>query len=191
MMPLPLSLMYNSPLGTRLEVGRNIYARIGAQLRNNIDFQRQFQLLTLYAADVNEQMARMDLGSCCCRCAAQPSGGCCSLTIAAETDAIQICMNLLAGIDVRQVNTTDNECVYLGDAGCIFVFKPIFCLNYLCGHITDSCNSAELRQLEQLTGRLLTQQYGVEQRILQWMQSDATEVEERLCRRYCQSGLIS
>ena len=177
MMPLPLSLMYNSPLGTRLEVGRTIYARIGARLRKDKDFQQQFQLLTLCAADVNEQMARMDLGSCCCRCAAQPSGGCCSLAIAAETDAIQICMNLLVGIDVRQVNSIDNECVYLGNRGCLFLFKPIFCLNYLCGQITDSSKKEDLRELERLTGRLLTQQYEIERRILQWMQSDSVLIE--------------
>lgn len=162
---LPEKLFYG-PVESRLEVGRTLFLKKGEQLRQNSAIMVELALLQQYAATVNGHMAHMDLGSLCTRCSTLPSGGCCSLAMAGETDAIQISMNLLAGVDVRIVRRDGRDCSFLGASGCIFLFKPIFCLNYLCKHIHDSASPASLAELHRLTGRLLGQQYEVEQLIL-------------------------
>lgn len=166
---LPEHIFYGS-VKSRLEVGHTLFRDYGSQLMHDSVFQHEFRTLQEYASAVNSQMTGMDLGPLCTHCSSRPNGGCCSLTIAAETDAIQICLNLLTGVDVRYVRDDGNECVFLGKTGCIFIFKPIFCLNYNCRHIRESVTAADLGKLEQLTGRLLTKQYEIEQHILSRIQ---------------------
>lgn len=165
-MQIVLDDIYFGSIESRLDVGRTLFHHIGEQLREDHAFQRQFVTLTEYVLAVNEQMSKMGLGPFCTSCSALPSGGCCSLAIAAETDAVQICMNLLAGVNVHSVQNNGNECVFLGSTGCIFIFKPIFCLNYICSKIKNSVAVEDLMELERLTGRLLTQQYEIEKFIL-------------------------
>jgi hypothetical protein len=88
-----------------------------------------------------------------------------------EIDAIQLTLNYLIGVQVEKVNFEDQECCFLGKKGCIFLFKPMFCLNYLCSHIMSSGSEDELRTLEQLTGKLLRLQYRLEQDILRFIET--------------------
>lgn len=119
-----------------------------------------------HSALLQAHMTRMELGTLCANCAAMAMGGCCSSIMAAETDSIQLCINLLAGIDVRRVNNEDGECCYLGPAGCIFQFKPMFCLNYNCHGIRQKLSISDMQNLETLAGRLLGSQYQLENTIL-------------------------
>ena len=63
---------------------------------------------------------------------------------------------------VARVNENPAECCYLGAAGCIFAFKPMFCLNYNCHRIRATAEGAPLRELERLAGILLGSQYALE-----------------------------
>lgn len=158
--------IYSGSVRSRIEVSKRILGDIGEQLRENTVFQEKFTLLKQYAADVNSHMERMNLGSLCTRCSTLPSGGCCSLYMSAETDAIQLSLNALAGVDVRFMRQDGEGCVFLGETGCIFIFKPMFCLNYTCDHIKETGSHSHLQTLEHLSGRLLGKQYQVEQSIL-------------------------
>ena len=111
-------------------------------------------------------MAKMELGTLCGTCTAYPAGGCCSRFMSGEVDAIQLCLNSLAGIEVKIAQLYGQACLFLGELGCIFLFKPMFCLNYTCKHIYDSGTPAGLHELEKLTGQLLGKQYQLEQHIL-------------------------
>jgi hypothetical protein len=79
-------------------------------------------------------------------------------------------MNILAGVDVRIVCDDGTECCFLAETGCILLFKPIFCLNYLCGHIQKESKETELGLLEQRTGTLLSAQGQLEQLFICFLQ---------------------
>jgi hypothetical protein len=89
--------------------------------------------------------------------------------MAGETDELQILINLVAGVDIRVVSHTDDICAFLGNDGCQFLFKPMFCLNYLCRGIRLRTDPLSLRYLEMLTGILLQRQYALEQYLLDWL----------------------
>jgi len=158
--------IYNGTVESRLDTARRLHCRHGEQLQGDAYFQSEFKLLCEAAAAVAGYMTAMNLGPLCSRCAAQPGGGCCSLFMAGETDGLQMLMNLLAGIEVRPVRDDGQECSFLRDSGCLFLFKPMFCLNYNCDHIRRAATPAEMGELERLTGILLTRQYGLEQYLL-------------------------
>jgi len=71
------------------------------------------------------------------------------------------------------VQSSGEECLFLGKKGCIFLFKPMFCLNYNCKHIYDTGTPADLQELEKLTGKLLGKQYQLEQHILNLLDTGA------------------
>jgi hypothetical protein len=164
------SLIYGGAVESRLEYSRTIAGHVQPILETRDTFRDAFQRLQKYANELNRHMSEMDLGSLCSSCAAKPTGGCCSLYMSGETDAVQMSLNILAGLDVRVSCKNGRDCVFLGDSGCIFLFKPMFCLNYNCSHIHKVGRLEDVKQLEQYTGQLLSQQYELEQHILKLLE---------------------
>lgn len=159
-------LLFFSTVEQKREIALTLYGQLSTELLKNEPFQEGLTELLNKAELVNSAMAAMHLGATCQRCATRDGGGCCSAFMAGETDGVQILMNLLAGISFATLNTLPGECCYLGDSGCIFPLKPMFCLNYNCSHIFTSRDRQQVDELMQLTGALLGCQYTMEQRIL-------------------------
>ncbi len=164
------SLLYGGSLKSKLETGRAIVVLLQNDLGQDSTFQKEFSTLKKRATALNSHMVGMNLGDLCSGCAANPDGGCCSRYMSGETDAIQIALNLLAAIDVEFVQSDKAECIYLGEKGCIFTFKPMFCLNYNCSHIHRWSSESEVKQMEYLAGSLLQKQYELEQYIRRRLQ---------------------
>ena len=155
--------IYGGTTESRLSFGYLLYENLGKPL---VGLTTVYQTLARMRTQKNALTAQMQallLGRVCSSCAASDGGGCCSRCMADETDSLQILINLMAGVDVAQVNNSPAECCYLDvAAGCIFTFKPMFCLNYNCHSIKMQVNGAGLRQLERLTAELLGSQYELE-----------------------------
>ena len=168
MLPNAISLqqLFDGPVKSRQHLAEELYQKHGAFLLLDEGLRADIELMKEYAHLLSAHMTKIGMGESCSRCAAGTGGGCCSLYMAGETDAIQMLMNMLAGITVLQVRNDGVECSYLGGAGCLFTFKPMFCLNYNCKSIRESVSPENARKLERLTGQLLGKQYQVEQRLL-------------------------
>lgn len=154
---------------TKIEVAKGLQAALGAKIAKIYDEQLTLGLarLTSLALELAGQMKRLDFGVVCSACAAKPGGGCCSQVMADETDALQLLMNLLAGVAVDICRDNGQECHFLGEAGCILLFKPIFCLNYDCSALKNHADQEGLGRYGQLRGRLLQEQWQLEQLLLQ------------------------
>jgi len=146
----------------------HIYAE---SLPGEASIQKQLAQVRTAVTDLDDHMGAMEMGKTCSACAAMPKGGCCSAYMGHEnTDALLLLMNILAGVDVKRVCDNEVECGFLGTSGCILLFKPIFCLNYLCGRIQEKSDMLELKKLEQKTGALLTAQSDLEQLLIRFLQ---------------------
>ena len=100
------------------------------------------------------------------------------MAIAAETDVAQLLMNMLAGVVAGIQRSNGTDCCYLGDKGCIFLFKPMFCLNYNCSIITLGGQRDHLRRLEKRTGMLLRTQQDMENRMIDFFKGKVSAVDE-------------
>jgi len=158
--------LYNGSVVEKLQIARKLLHQHGELLKNSDGLGEVLDRMRLLAAQLQDHMTAMDMGRLCVRCAARAGGGCCSLYMAGETDAVQLLLNMLAGVTVEPVRDDGVECCYLGPRGCIFLFKPMFCLNYNCTHILQDASPVELARLESLAGQLLGQQYDAEKIIL-------------------------
>ena len=168
MIPDAVSLqqLYGSPVEAKQLLAEKLHQTYGADFLLNDDLRADLELLQQYASLLNNHMVEIGMGKLCVLCAASKGGGCCSIYMAGETDAVQMLMNMLIGVTARQTRNDGMGCSYLGERGCLFTFKPMFCLNYNCRNILDTVTPENVRELEQLTGQLLGRQYEVEKKLL-------------------------
>jgi hypothetical protein len=163
---ISLQQLFYAPVAEKQRLAEELHQEYGADFLRHDDLRAGLELLQKYASLLNRYMAEAGMGKLCVRCAAGSGGGCCSLYMADETDAVQLLMNMLAGVTVRQGKNDSGECCYLGEKGCRFTFKPMFCLNYNCRNILAASSPENIRELERLTGQLLGGQYEVEKKLL-------------------------
>ncbi len=165
-----ISVCYCGDGKGKLEKAESFAEEYGFKLLQQKNVQDQLGIVKEAVEALDEQMTAMEMGKTCSQCAAKPDGGCCSAYMGNENnDALQLLMNILAGVKVKLVRDDGVECCFLGERGCLLLFKPIFCLNYLCGRIREESDKDKLSLLEQKTGALLTAQSTLEQIIIRFL----------------------
>lgn len=170
---------YGGDAAAKLELARKLATQFAGLLMLDPEVCKQLDLLKAELAVLDTHMSVMAMGKSCTLCAAQPDGGCCSTYMGNENnDALLLLINILAGVDVQLVCGNGVECCFLGNRGCVLSYKPIFCLNYLCGHIRDVSTREMLNALEQKSGALLSAQYHLEQMVIHLLQQAAGEIED-------------
>ena len=164
---MDLAAYYSGSVREKLCTARRLYQRHGPRLSGNRDVTRSLQALQHKAAALEQQMQTMNMGARCRACAARVGGGCCSSYMAGNTDAVVLLINLLLGVAIEPIDNGD-ECCYLGAGGCMFLIKPIFCLNYNCSHIQQAATRGEMKALDLRAGALLSEQIALENLLL-WL----------------------
>jgi len=164
---------YGGSIGTRLGVAQILYAELASELAANVAFPRMLAQAAVLENELAQTMAALDLGALCTVCGAKSGGGCCSSFMAGENDVVQLLLNLLAGVPVASLRE-DGECCFLGERGCLLLFKPMFCLNYNCQQIRQGAGLERMQKLDQATGKLLQQQYALEQLLLEVLRKRGT-----------------
>jgi hypothetical protein len=159
--------LYFAPVPVKLALAGELHALYGARLTATPRIISLFGRIEEGAAGLGQAMEAMTMAALCQRCGNRPAGGCCSLEMANETDAILLLANMLMGVAVVVQREDGRECSFLGPRGCILRLKPIFCLNYNCAGIRTANPPAALAVLERASGRLLTLQTELETSILE------------------------
>ena len=165
-LPQLYDLFYGGDISGKRELAERLFLRYGAELAQDPQVAASIKDLRCLHEALQQQMLAMEMDRTCTRCAQKNGGGCCSMAIAAETDVLQLLMNMLAGVVVKFQRNNGLECCYLGEKGCIFLFKPMFCLNYNCKSITLGGQHDHLQILEEKTGTLLRSQQDMENRMI-------------------------
>jgi hypothetical protein len=176
-----LQTYYSGTVADKLAVAQELYARHAVRLTASPLFQKELDLLQHHAVALGGHMQSMDLGRLCSHCAARDNGGCCSAYMAGNTDALLLLINMLLGIQVQYRNIEEENCCFLDDQGCLFLVKPIFCLNYNCKNILDSAESGSLKTLYRLAATVLSQQTKVESLLLATL-SDFSRSDKQVMR---------
>jgi len=164
---------YGGSIGARLAIAQKLYPDFAPELAVNVAFTRMLAQAVILEKELAQTMAALDLGALCTVCGAKAGGGCCSSFMAGENDVPQLLINLLVGVPVASLRE-DRECCFLGARGCLLLFKPMFCLNYNCQQIRQGAGPERVRRLEQATGKLLQQQYALEQLLLEVLRERGT-----------------
>jgi hypothetical protein len=169
---------YSGTPAEKLTQARDLFAELADRLTTSLAFQEELDQLRWHSQALNEHMGIMDLGQLCGDCAARPGGGCCSAYMADNTDSLQMLINLLLGVKVAQQQESGENCRFLGTQGCLFLVKPIFCLNYNCTHILVSTEPVNLEVLYHRAAAVLSQQTKIEGLLLEALRHRKNAGEE-------------
>lgn len=161
-----LDRFFSGTVDDKMHAMDKLYNRHGRQLLADENVTASLALLKEYATKLSAHMQAMNLGQLCSNCASRTGGGCCSNYMEANSDVVLLLINRLYGINVIRQHEDSTQCCFLDHSGCILPIKPMFCLNYNCKHISDQATKKEMIDLEQLAGRLLTEQTRLESIIL-------------------------
>lgn len=161
-----LHLLYSGEPAEKLATARRLHAEHHDRLAQIPGLAQALTEVHRQAQALGDHMQAMGLGQLCSRCAATPGGGCCSATMAGNTDVIQILTNLLLGASVEFRADSGEDCGFLGPQGCLFPLKPIFCLNYNCTHILKGAEPDALTLLYQRANAVLSRQTDIETMLL-------------------------
>jgi len=168
--------LYDSPVECKIELAHQLFRDFGSRLQEPQNLGISLARLSSIHQQVSSRMKQGNMPATCCSCAtASATGGCCSIGMSNENDAVQLLINLLAGGTVEMSHDDDKECSFLGKSGCSLHYKPYFCLNYFCDRFRKHLDPALLRSILKSIGQLLQEQYAIEQYLLQLIFSEPVE----------------
>jgi len=160
-----LQEVYFSDVNTKLTIARTLFEEVGRYLTECGDIRISLELIKKLERNLQNQMAAMHMSTLCSQCGSQKGGGCCSIVMANETDAVLFLMNMLLGREITRYRDDGFECFFLGNKGCTLLLKPFFCLNYNCKKIMSGNTREDIAKLEKTSAHLLNQQFALEQMI--------------------------
>ncbi len=161
-----LDTFYSGHAADNLATARSLFARYGAQLQATPLLKDELRQLRQQALHLDTHMLTLGMDHLCSHCAAGLGGGCCSAFMADNTDSIQMLINLLLNVMIEEHSHPHDNCRFLGKRGCLFLIKPIFCLNYNCTAILNATQQHHLDLLYERAAAVLSQQTRVESLLL-------------------------
>ncbi len=163
-----LSRYFDGSVEEKLSRARILYSLHGQSMLASPEIRPALGQLGRALDRLQRQMETMTLPLQCATCASR-TDGCCSSAMADNSDVMQLLINMLLQVEVRQHRHEEDLCCFLGRHGCIFPAKPIFCLNYNCSHIREAATAKAMATLEHLTGTVLAAQTRLEGILLHFL----------------------
>lgn len=173
---LMLTALYSGTAHDKLTMACRLHAAFFQQPAATPGLIEELELLRQEAGLLAGHMCEMNLPALCSQCAAGKGGGCCSAYMADNTDSVQILINLMLGVTVNMQADSSGNCCFLGRQGCLFLIKPIFCLNYNCTAIIQNASQQQMALLYRRMGDVLSRQTAIESMLLQCLRRQFADV---------------
>lgn len=156
-----VDLLYSGTTTEKLERAQWLYQELGDTLKNHPQISKALADLDQARVKLDTSMTTLAMGKQCSTCA-QDTGGCCSAYMANNIDGLQLLVNHLLGNPPALSDNNQDTCCFLGETGCQFQVKPLFCLNYNCSHINRMLGKDGMDELTAACGAFLAQQSTLE-----------------------------
>jgi len=150
----------------KIEKAKRLYKEFGKDVVSDPEINA---LLSKYRKEIiNTQEMMLDLGivKACAFCDANtPGGSCCGKGIEDWYDEILLLINMLLGCDIPLDRRGDNDCLFLGERGCLLIARNYFCVNYLCKKIWKGLDTEALSMMQGQAGRELSLSWLIDEKI--------------------------
>ncbi len=108
----------------------------------------------------------------CGVCAAHVFGGCCFPDMEWNYTVVHLLINRLLGCRLPTRHAYEDQCLFLGDKGCLLTAKNHFCLNYFCQDIQRKLGPTTLKAILQVVGAEIMAGWQVELLLMHRYRSD-------------------
>ncbi len=149
-----------------------LYDDIGAEILSDEEIVRALERYRGSIRDTRAAFADAGVFDACSACAAHVFGGCCFPDMEWHYTVVHLLINRLLGCELPTRHDYADQCLFLGDKGCLLTAKNHFCLNYFCQDIQRTLGPTTMKALLQVVGREIMAGWEVELLLIHRYRSD-------------------
>jgi hypothetical protein len=146
-----------------------LYRRYGEERARDPRLREYLNRYRFAIENTHGAMREFGLARMCTVCAGSRFGSCCFRGVEEWYDHIILLINLLFGVEVPEEVEIPGGCLFLGPAGCKFLARNSFCVNYLCPTVKPLLKMSKVKELGVIAGKELSRGWELEKEIRIWL----------------------
>ena len=139
----------------KIEQALDLFETCGDSLRQNSSIRTLLNKLQECIENTKDSMLKLGVVAECKHCEEQEGGSCCGTGIENKYDVELLLVNLLFEASLRDQQSSQNSCYFLGEKGCKLTARHVLCVNYICEKLQKKLNRDELIELQTCAGEEL------------------------------------
>ena len=146
-----------SPLSIeeKIEQAHTLLNTCGSSLTEDPSIHTLLKKLRECIDNTNQRMLKLGVVAECKHCEEQEGGSCCGTGIENKYDVELLLVNLLLEASLRDQQSSQNSCYFLGEKGCKLTARHVLCVNYICEKLQRKLTREELIELQTGAGEEL------------------------------------
>ena len=146
-----------SPLSIqeKIEQAHTLLDTCGSSLTEDPSIHALLKKLLDCIDTTKQSMLNLGVVAQCKHCEEQEGGSCCGTGIENKYDVELLLVNLLLKASLRDQQSSQNSCYFLGEKGCRLTARHVLCVNYICEKLQKKLTREELIQLQTCAGEEL------------------------------------
>ena len=138
-------LFYN--IDEQIQKAKELYLLYGSDILKDKKYSSLLKDLEAAIEDSWKLMKDLGVVDICSECAGEKAGGCCHFGIETCYTNMIILMNLLLGVTIPEKRKFANNCLFVGEYGCLLKVRFKTCIHHLCPKLKKSLNEYDLFRL--------------------------------------------
>ena len=139
----------------KIEQALDLFETWGDSLRQNSSIRTLLNKLQECIENTKDSMLKLGVVAECKHCEEQEGGSCCGTGIENKYDVELLLANLLLEAYLRDQQSSQNSCYFLGEKGCKLTARHVLCVNYICEKLQKKLTREELIELQTCAGEEL------------------------------------
>ena len=139
----------------KIEQAHELFETCGDSLRQNPSIRTLLNKLQECIEHTKDSMLKLGVIAECKHCEEQEGGSCCGTGIENKYDVELLLLNLLLAASLRDQQSSENSCYFLGEKGCKLMARHVLCVNYICEKLQKKLTREEIIQLQTCAGEEL------------------------------------
>ena len=139
----------------KIEQAHNLFETCGDSLRQDPSLRTLLNKLQECIENTKDSMLKLGVVAECKHCEEQEGGSCCGTGIENKYYVELLLVNLLLEASLRDQQSSQNSCYFLGEKGCKLTARHVLCVNYICEKLQKKLTREELIELQTCAGEEL------------------------------------
>ena len=139
----------------KIELAHNLFETWGDSLRQDPSLRTLLNKMQECIENTKDSMLKLGVVAECKHCEEQEGGSCCGTGIENQYDVELLLVNLLLEASLRDRQSSQNSCYFLGEKGCKLTARHVLCVNYICEKLQKKLTRDELIELQTCAGEEL------------------------------------
>ena len=139
----------------KIEQAHNLFETCADSLRQDPSIRILLNKLQQCIENTKDSMLNLGVVAECKHCEEQEGGSCCGTGIENKYDVELLLVNLLLEASLRDQQSSQNSCYFLGEKGCKLSARHVLCVNYICEKLQNKLTREELIELQTCAGEEL------------------------------------